>query len=123
MHTFGPAIAQFLLHSSACKIAPGLVKESAKLIQTGYPNHHWRGVCHISETLFAFAQCGVPLLPIVNVLDYCDEVLRTIFLISYQGSIQTAPKDRLILSNVTLLHGVERNLACQKLAPSSEDSL
>src|SRR6516225_11133782 len=56
MYAVGPPAAQFLLHGPPSKVQPRLIEESAKLIQTRYPNHHWRRVSHSPEALLAFAQ-------------------------------------------------------------------
>src|SRR5437588_3322806 len=56
MNTFGPTIAQFLLHGSPGKIEPAFVKKVAELVRTRHPDQHRRGVGDRAKTRFALTQ-------------------------------------------------------------------
>src|SRR5947209_278496 len=55
MHALSPAVPHFLMQTSAGKLQPRLVKESAKFVDGGHPDKNWCGIGHNSETLLAFA--------------------------------------------------------------------
>jgi hypothetical protein len=62
MYTLRPSVAPFLFHRTACKVKPGLIKEGAKLVQAGHPNHDWCRVCQGLEAVVALPQGGLSLL-------------------------------------------------------------
>ena len=65
VHALYPAGAQFLLHGSARKRQPSVVKECGEAIRTGHADHHRRRVGDHAEALLALAHrgFGAPPLP------------------------------------------------------------
>src|SRR5215472_11029722 len=72
MHTASPPIATFLFDGAASEGQPGCVEKGAKLVRPGHPNHHWRSVGHIPETLFAFPQGLVGVFTLADIHVYAQ---------------------------------------------------
>src|ERR1051325_4635871 len=56
MHSFRPSVSKFLLDSPPGEIQPTLIEKIAKLIGTGHPDQHRRGICHHPETAFTVSE-------------------------------------------------------------------
>ena len=69
-----PSDSQLLFHPAVSKIQPRLIYESAKLVKPCHPDHHRSGVCHSSESLFAFAQRAFDECPPGDVVNRSDQM-------------------------------------------------
>src|SRR5215475_300211 len=64
-----PAVADFLRHSPAGKIQPGLIEEVVQPIRTGEPQHNRRCIGHCPKTSLILAQLLFNLLALSDVAE------------------------------------------------------